>query len=144
MADLLAPYVKFFSLGTNDLIQYTLAIDRGNDRVAYLYEPTNTAILRLIKNTVDAGHKEKIWTGICGGMASDPLMTPLLIGLGLDELSVNPVAVPVVKDAVRSVTYAEARHIAEAALASTSAVDVHELARELTKKIAPEILELVE
>ncbi len=144
MADLLAPYVQFFSLGTNDLIQYTLAIDRGNDRVAYLYEPTNMAILRLIKHTSDAGHRARIWTGICGGMASDPLMTPLLLGLGLDELSVNPAAVPVVKDAIRNISYSEAREVAEAALSSTSAVDVHELARELTNKVAPEILELVQ
>ncbi len=143
MADLLAPYVKFFSLGTNDLIQYTLAIDRGNDRVAYLYEPTNTAILRLIKHTIDAGHSSKIWTGICGGMASDPLMTPLLIGLGIDELSVNPSSVPLVKDAIRSVSYVEAREIAAAALSSNPAVDVNELSRALTKKVAPEILELV-
>ncbi len=144
VADLLAPYVKFFSLGTNDLIQYTLAIDRGNDRVAYLYEPTNLAILRLMKHTVDAGRGAGIWTGICGGMASDPLMTPLLIGLGLDELSVNPAAVPLVKDAIRSVSYAEAREIATAALASSATVDVHELARELTKKVAPEILEMLD
>jgi len=144
VADLLAHYVQFFSLGTNDLIQYTLAIDRGNERVAYLYEPTHMAILRLMKNTIDVGHRSRIWTGICGGMASDPLMTPLLLGLGIDELSISPAAVPVVKDAIRSISYSEAREIAEAALSSSSSVDVHEMSRELTKKIAPEILELVE
>lgn len=144
VADLLANYVQFFSLGTNDLIQYTLAIDRGNERVAYLYEPTHVAILRLMKNTIDVGHRSRIWTGICGGMASDPLMTPLLLGLGVDELSISPASVPVVKDAIRSLSYSEAREIAEAALSSSSSADVHELARELTKKIAPEILELVE
>jgi len=112
--------------------------------VAYLYEPTNMAILRLIKHTIDAGHSSKIWTGLCGGMASDPLLTPLLIGLGIDELSVNTSAVPLVKDAIRSVSYVEAREIATAALSSNSDVDVHELSRELTKKIAPEILELLE
>ncbi len=143
VADMLASYVQFFSLGTNDLIQYTLAIDRGNDRVAYLYEPTHMAILRLMKNTIDAGHRYRIWTGICGGMASDPLMIPLLLGLGVDELSISPASVPVVKDAIRSVSYSEAREIAEAAL-HLSSVDVHELSRELTRKIAPEILELVD
>jgi len=144
VADMLAPYVSFFSLGTNDLIQYTLAIDRGNERVAYLYEPTHLAILRLIKNTIDIGHRHGIWTGICGGMASDPLMTPLLLGLGIDELSVSCSALPLVKDAIRRVSLSEAHEIAELALTSQSAVDVHDMFRELTKKIAPEILELVE
>jgi len=144
VADMLAPYVSFFSLGTNDLIQYTLAIDRGNERVAYLYEPTHLAILRLIKNTIDIGHRHGIWTGICGGMAGDPLMTPLLLGLGIDELSVGCSALPMVKDAIRRVSLSEAREIAELALTSQSAVDVHDMFRELTKKIAPEILELVE
>ncbi|MFH1970369.1 MAG: phosphoenolpyruvate--protein phosphotransferase [Verrucomicrobiota bacterium] len=144
VADMLAPYVSFFSIGTNDLIQYTLAIDRGNERVAYLYEPTHLAILRLIKNTIDIGHRHGIWTGICGGMASDPLMTPLLLGLGVDELSVSCSALPMVKDAIRRVSLSEAREIAELALTSQSAVDVHDMFRELTKKIAPEILELVE
>lgn len=144
VADMLAPYVSFFSLGTNDLIQYTLAIDRGNERVAYLYEPTHLAILRLMKNTIDIGHRYGVWTGICGGMASDPLMTPLLLGLGIDELSVSCSVLPMVKDAIRRVSLSEAREIAEIALTSQSAVDVHDMFRELTKKIAPEILELVE
>ncbi|MDD5677309.1 MAG: phosphoenolpyruvate--protein phosphotransferase [Kiritimatiellae bacterium] len=144
VADMLAPYVSFFSIGTNDLIQYTLAIDRGNERVAYLYEPTHLAILRLIKNTIDIGHRHGIWTGICGGMASDPLMTPLLLGLGIDELSVSCSALPLVKDAIRRVSLSESREIAELALTSQSTVDVHDMFRELTKKIAPEILELVE
>lgn len=143
IADLIAPHVSFFSLGTNDLIQYTLAIDRGNERVAYLYEPTHPAILRLIKHTADVGHRFGIWTGLCGGVGGDPLMTPLLIGLGLDELSVSPAVLPVVKDAVRSITYSEAREIADAALYSQSAVDVQEMSRELARKVAPEILELV-
>jgi len=144
VVDMLAPYVSFFSIGTNDLIQYTLAIDRGNERVAYLYEPTHLAILRLIKNTIDIGHRHGIWTGICGGMASDPLMAPLLLGLGIDELSVSCSALPMVKDAIRRVSLSEAREIAELALTLQSAVDVHDMFRELTKKIAPEILELVE
>ncbi len=144
VADMLAPYVSFFSIGTNDLIQYTLAIDRGNERVAYLYEPTHLAILRLIKNTIDIGHRHGIWTGICGGMASDPLMTPLLLGLGIDELSVSCSALSMVKDAIRRVSLSEAREIAQLALTSQSSVDVHDMFRELTKKIAPEILELVE
>lgn len=144
IADRIAPHVKFFSLGTNDLVQYTLAIDRGNERVAYLYEPTHPAILRLIKNTVDAGHRHGIPTGLCGGLAGDPLMTPLLIGLGLNELSVNPASLPMIKDAILHMSYSESRDITEAALFSESFVDVQDMSRALAKKVAPEILELVE
>lgn len=143
VADLLAPHVRFFSLGTNDLIQYTLAIDRTNERVAYLYEPTHIAVLRLIKNTIDAGHRQRIWTGICGSIAADPLMIPLLIGLGIDELSMHPAAIPAVKGAIRSISYAEAREAAALALASAD-TDVIEISQKLTRKIAPEILELVD
>lgn len=142
--DMLAPYVDFFSLGTNDLIQYTLAIDRGNERVAYLYEPTHLAMLRLIKNTIDMGHRHGVWTGICGGMGGDPMLTPLLIGLGVNELSVNPPLIPVVKDAIRSITYSEAKDIADSALFSPSNADIQDLSRRLTEQVAPEILELVD
>lgn len=144
IADQLAPHVRFFSLGTNDLIQYTLAIDRGNERVAYLYEPTHLAILRLIKHTVDAGHRHGISVSMCGSLAGDPLMTPLLIGLGLDELSVNPASLLMVKDSIMHINYSESRDITDSALFSESAVDIQDMSRELAKKIAPEILELVE
>jgi len=142
-SDALAPHVRFFSLGTNDLIQYTLAIDRGNERVAYLYEPTHLAIIRLIKQTIDVGHHYGIWTGVCGGMASDPLLVPLLLGLGVDELSVNPSSLLIVKDAIRSVSYTECREIAELALRPQGDANLEDTFRNLTKKVAPEILELV-
>jgi len=140
---LLAPHVSFFSLGTNDLVQYTLAVDRVNERIAYLYEPTHPAILKLIKNTIDVGHEHGIWTGICGEMAGNPLLVPLLIGLGVDEFSVSPSSVPAVKDVIRKLRYSQAEELAEAVMASGSASDVMQRCRELVKEIAPEILELV-
>ena len=88
-ADHLAREVKFFSIGTNDLIQYAIAVDRGNDHIAHLYEPTHPSIVRLIKTVVDAARRQNIWTGVCGEMAGDIQVTPLLIGLGVDELSAS-------------------------------------------------------
>lgn len=142
-ANLIAPHVHFFSIGTNDLVQYTLAVDRVNERIAYLYEPTHPAIIKLIKNTIDVGHQHGIWTGICGEMAGNPLMVPLLIGLGADELSVSPSAVPLVKDVIRNIRYSQAEELAAAALTSESPAEVLDLCRDLTQKIAPEILQLV-
>jgi len=142
-ADAIAPHVKFFSLGTNDLIQYTIAVDRVNERVAYLYQPTHPAVLKLIRETVDAGHRNGIWVGLCGEMAGDPVMSPLLLGMGIDELSVAPSSVPLVKDMIRSVTYEQARRLAGEALACRSSADVAALCRSLTKEVAPELLELV-
>lgn len=143
MAGVIAEHVKFFSIGTNDLIQYTIAVDRVNESVAYLYEPTHPAVLKLINFTIDAGHQHGIWVGLCGEMAADPLMTSLLLGMGVDELSVAPSAVPLVKDAIRSVKYSRAKQLAEVALSCKSAVEVMSHCRKLTREIAPEILELV-
>lgn len=107
VADHLAREVKFFSIGTNDLIQYTVAVDRLNDRIAHLYNPTHPAILRMIKLTVDAGRAHGVWTGVCGEMGSDIVLTPLLIGLGIEELSATSTLVPRVKKAVQSLDAAE-------------------------------------
>jgi len=142
-ADIIARHVKFFSIGTNDLVQYTLAVDRVNERVAYLYEPTHPAVLQLIKATVEAGHRNRIWVGVCGEMGGDPLLAPLLVGLGVDELSVAPASVPLVKDAVRSVSFAQAKQLADTSLQCETASQVLELCRSLTRKMAPELLELV-
>jgi phosphotransferase system enzyme I (PtsI) len=142
-ADLLAKHVSFFSIGTNDLVQYTLAVDRVNDRVAHLYEPTHPAVLKLIKATIEAGHAKGIWVGVCGQMAGDPLMTALLLGLGIDELSMVPSSVPLVKSIVRSITTTQAKTLADAALVAGTASEVLERCRALAAQVAPEILELV-
>jgi phosphotransferase system enzyme I (PtsI) len=143
-ADLIAPKVKFFSIGTNDLVQYTLAVDRGNERVAHLYEPTHPAVLKLIRLTVEASHRHGIWTGVCGETAGNPVLTPLLIGLGVDELSASPGAVPLVKDVIRHIRFSEAQALAEASRGMATGAEVLEHCRALIRRAAPEILELAE
>jgi phosphotransferase system enzyme I (PtsI) len=113
LADVFAKEVDFFSIGTNDLIQYAMAADRGNEKVAHLYDPYNLSILRLIKNVIDAAHREGIWVGMCGEMAGDPLSTLILIGLGLDELSIGGLALAEVKQVIRSIMIKDAKEIAD-------------------------------
>jgi phosphotransferase system enzyme I (PtsI) len=137
----LAKRAKFFSIGTNDLIQYSLAVDRLNEKIAHLYEPTNPAILRLIKLTTDAAKANQIWTGVCGEMASDPLMTPLLLGLGVDELSVAPQAVPQIKYLIRRIKMTEAKQIADAALESESPAEILDRSQRLVRSVAPSLFE---
>lgn len=140
-ANALARRSRFFSIGTNDLIQYTLAVDRLNEKIAHLYEPTNPAILQLIKLTTDAARKNGIWTGVCGEMAGDPLMIPILLGLGVNELSVAPQAVPQVKYLIRRIKMSEAREVAEAALQSESAADILDRSQRLVRTVAPSLFE---
>ncbi|MDD5069358.1 MAG: phosphoenolpyruvate--protein phosphotransferase [Candidatus Omnitrophica bacterium] len=135
VADHLAAESDFFSIGTNDLIQYTLAVDRVNEKVAYLYEPGHPAVLRLIKQTIDAAHRNKIWAGMCGEMASDPLFVFVLIGLGLDEFSVLPLSVPKVKELIRQVSFEESKKIAEKALLLGTAKEVEKFLKSELKKI---------
>ena len=142
-ADVLAQHVDFFSIGTNDLIQYTLAVDRVNERVAYLYEPTHPAVLKLIKQTVDSGHKHGIWVGLCGEMAADPMLVSLLLGLGIDELSVSPAAVPMIKDSIRSVSFEQAQRLAEQSLQCHTGDEVLVLCRKLINQVAPELMEIM-
>src|SRR4051794_36087494 len=111
-ADRLAREIDFFSIGTNDLIQYAIAVDRVNERVAHLYEPTHPAVVRLLKMVADAAHAHDIWVGVCGEMAGDLALTPLLLGLGMDELSVGASLVPRVKKAVQTLTYSECQKLA--------------------------------
>jgi len=115
-ADVLAREVDFFSIGTNDLIQYTIAVDRVNERIAHLYEPTHPAVLRLLKMIADAAHANKIWVGVCGEMARDVALIPILLGLGIDELSVGARSVPRVKMAVRSLAVPECQQLVDEVL----------------------------
>ncbi len=112
-ADILAREVDFFSIGTNDLIQYAIAVDRLNEHIAHLYEPTHPAIIRLIRMTVEAAHAHDLWVGVCGEMASEIVLTPLLVGLGVDELSTGSALVPRVKRAVQSLDYTACKQLAD-------------------------------
>jgi phosphoenolpyruvate-protein kinase (PTS system EI component) len=116
MADQLAAEVDFFSIGTNDLSQYTMAADRTNGSVAALADAFQPAVLRLVRDVVQAAHSKGKWVGICGELAGEPLAIPLLLGLGLDELSMNPPAIPLAKQILRELTLEEASQIAQAAL----------------------------
>jgi phosphoenolpyruvate-protein phosphotransferase len=116
LAGHLAEHVDFFSIGTNDLAQYTLAVDRTNERVAHLASPFHPAVLNLIAQTIQAAHSRGKWVGLCGEMAGDPRATPLLLGLGLDEFSMAPASIPIVKQRIRQLAFKDCREIAAAAL----------------------------
>ncbi len=138
IADLLAREVDFFSVGTNDLIQYALAIDRINEQVAYLYEPLHPAVLRLIWSVVSAAHNEGIWISMCGEMAADPLHALFLVGLGFDELSMTPAAIPLMKRIIRSVTYGQAAEVAHRVFGCATASEVEGLLRQEMRARFPE------
>jgi len=127
-ADLLARHCQFFSIGTNDLIQYLLAVDRGNDRIAHLYEPTHPAVLRTIKSVVDEAHRRHIPVAVCGEMAGDPIFAPLLLGLGVDELSMAPSLLPAVKYLVRAMKMSDANQLAVDALAMSDPKEIFAMA----------------
>jgi len=123
------------------LIQYSLAVDRMNEKIAHLYEPTHPAIVRLIKATVDAAHRQNIWVSVCGEMASDPVLAPLLVGLGVDELSSAPPLVPPVKFLLRRLKLSEAKELAAFALECESAGDILARCQQLAHQIAPSLFE---
>jgi phosphotransferase system enzyme I (PtsI) len=139
-ADRIAPEVDFFSIGTNDLIQYTIAVDRVNEHIAHLYKPTHPAILRLIRMTVDAARANNIWVGVCGEMAGDIALTPLLLGLGIEELSTSPSLVPRVKKAVQSLDLPSCQDLVGRALAAESAADILALTTALATERYPDLL----
>lgn len=131
----LAKEADFFSIGTNDLTQYTLAVDRGNEIIAHLYNPLNPSVLNLIKQVIDASHAEGKWTGMCGELAGDVRATALLLGMGLDEFSMSAISVPHVKKLARSINYADAKALADEALAQPTATDIEKLVNDFYAKL---------
>ena len=136
IADILIQEVDFFSIGTNDLIQYSMAADRGNESVAYLYDPLNPAILRLIHMTVEAAHKAGKWVGMCGEVAGDPQFIPLLLGIGLDELSASVSVISEIKKIIRMMPYEKAKEIAQAATQVKTSDEVFKIIRD---NVPPEL-----
>lgn len=134
-ADLLAEEASFFSIGTNDLIQYSLAVDRANEKVAYLYEPAHPAVLRMVRNVIDSAHASGTWVGMCGEMAGEPSLALILLGLGLDEFSVPPQVIPEIKYIIRSVSLKQARSIALEALKLSTGKQVEEFAQSKLREI---------
>lgn len=135
LADQFAKEVDFFSIGTNDLIQYTMAADRMNERVSYLYQPYNPSILRLVKNVIDAAHKEGKWAGMCGEMAGDQIAVPLLVGLGLDEFSMSATSILKTRSLLTDLDTAEMKELSDKALNEcTTAEEVVKLVEEYTSK----------
>ncbi|MGA7275681.1 MAG: phosphoenolpyruvate--protein phosphotransferase [Candidatus Udaeobacter sp.] len=133
-ASVLAPEVDFLSIGTNDLIQYALAVDRVNEKIAHLYQPTHPAVLRLLKMIADAAHDHNLWVGVCGEMAADIALIPLLLGLGMDELSTAAILVPRVKRAVQSLTIPECRELVEETFKLDTASEILARCLELADK----------
>lgn len=138
-ADIIAKEVDFFSIGTNDLIQYSLAIDRTNEKVAHLYDPFHPAVFRFIKYTIDAAHENNIWISICGEMAGNPLFTLILLGLGLDEFSMSYFVIPEIKQLIRSVSLEDAKEIAREVMNFSAASEIEDYVSEKLFKVFPEL-----
>ncbi len=134
ISDVLAKEVDFFSIGTNDLVQYTLAVDRVNERISHMYQPAHPSILHLIDRIVQSAHSNNIRVGMCGEMASEPIYTPILIGLGIDELSMSPVALPIIKKVVRSIKLTPAKNLLRDVLKLSTAREVVKMITDFMKK----------
>jgi phosphotransferase system enzyme I (PtsI) len=139
IADHLAHEVSFLSIGTNDLIQYLLAVDRGNDIVSELFQEFHPAVIRFLRRIIERGKQEHVWVGMCGQMAGDPLATVLLVGLGLDEFSVVPTVVPEIKKIIRSINYTEAQHVAEHVLTMQTEDEIKAFLKHFMKNKFPDI-----
>jgi phosphotransferase system enzyme I (PtsI) len=148
MADSLAREVSFFSIGTNDLVQYTLAVDRTNERVAHMYTPAEPAVLRLIKNVIDAGERNGVSVSMCGEMAGDAQFVPLLLGMGLRSFSVAPAQAAQIKKVIRTVSLDEAGELARRVLEADSRESVVEIlasqAEDASVKFSPADIEIAE
>jgi len=138
VAEALAKEVDFFSIGTNDLIQYVLAIDRINERVGYLYEPLHPAVLRLIRQITSAGHRNGIRVAMCGEMAGEPVYALILLGLELDELSMNPLGIPRMKKIIQNSTLQESRELLNEVLAFNSATEIRDYVEHYMRQRFPE------
>jgi phosphoenolpyruvate-protein phosphotransferase (PTS system enzyme I) len=138
ISDILAKECDFFSIGTNDLIQYSLAVDRADEKVAYLYEPAHPAVLSLIRTVIKSAHKNNIWVGMCGEMAGDPLFSVLLLGLGLDELSMPPPNIAKVKEILGRIRFDEAREIAEDSSRFSTAKEIEMFLQQRLKTVLKE------
>jgi phosphotransferase system enzyme I (PtsI) len=141
IVDRIVPEVDFLSIGTNDLVQYTLAVDRTNEKVAYLYQPTHPAIITLIRRIVDAAHEGGIWVGVCGETAGEVVLTPMLLGLGVDELSMGSVFIPRIKRAIQRLNYAEMHALALDLEKKNTGQLVWERLEEIARSHYPELLE---
>lgn len=135
MAEALIKEADFFSIGTNDLCQYTLAVDRGNERISNLYQPLHPAVLRLIKNVIEVSHRHGKFTGMCGELAGDPLATIILLGMGLNEFSMSAASIPLVKKIIRSISYQEAQAAADLVLSMTTIEEIVEYCKTLKLRL---------
>jgi phosphotransferase system enzyme I (PtsI) len=140
LADRLAPHVDFFSIGTNDLIQYALAADRSNPAIAYLYQPTHPAIIRLLREVMHAGSSHGIWVSLCGEMASEPLLAPLLLGIGIQEFSMSLSSIGPIKRLIRRMRMHEAEELVQAALRCSTAGEVRKRCEQYVRSVAPDAL----
>lgn len=140
LAEQLAPYVDFFSLGTNDLIQYSLAADRANPDIAYLYQPSHPSIIRLIQQVVHVAYNHGKWVSICGEMAGEPLLAPLILGLGIHELSMSSVSIGLIKRLIRRISIHDAEQLVAQAVECGTAVEVRKLCEEFVQDVAPDLL----
>jgi phosphotransferase system enzyme I (PtsI) len=140
LADKLAPHVDFFSLGTNDLIQYALAADRANPDIAYLYQPTHPSIIRLMQDVVHSAYNHGKWVSICGEMAGEPVLAPLVLGLGIHELSMGAVSIGLIKRLIRRMRMYDAENLVQEAMGCSTAAEVRNLCEAFVAKVAPDLL----
>ena len=142
IAHMLAKEVDFFSIGNNDLVQYSLAVDRDNRYVQKLYDPFHPAILRQIKRSVKVGRDQGLWVGICGELPESPIFTILLIGLGLDEISVTPYRIPEIKRIIRNITYDQAKNLVKSAWSYATPGEIRKNVERLARRKFPDLLDL--